>query len=128
MSTKYNTHTRDWRNTTSNYVDITQSVHASFVDVYINKFFSSYSVSYGSVDIVLAKLKHSRGVWGWLLNTYPQSLFYLTCCRRIITKCTVLKKRWSLLGKLLVDRTPDGLWVYYRYVSAHAYGFCLYFV
>ena len=84
------------KNTTTNYVDIKQNVHVSFVDntfhVYKNKFFSSYSVSYGLVDIALAKLSHSRSVWGSLLHTYPQSLLYLTCRRRIITKCTVLKK------------------------------------
>ena len=40
--------------------------------------FFSYSVSYGLVDIALAKLRHSRSVWGSLLHTYPQSLLYLT--------------------------------------------------
>ena len=29
---------------------------------------------------------------------------------------------------LLVERTLDGLWVYYRFVNAHAYGFCFDFV
>ena len=66
------------KNTTTNYVDIIQSVHASFDDktfhVYINKFFSSYSVWYGLVDIAIAKLTHSRCICGSLLHTYSQSL------------------------------------------------------
>ena len=93
---------REIENSTTNYVDIIQYVHASFVDntlhVYINKFFSSYSVSYGLVEIALAKLRHSRSVWGSLLHMYPQSLLYLTCRRKIITKCTGLKKDDACCG------------------------------
>ena len=94
MSTYYNTRIHEIKK--HHYVNIIQNVHASFVNntfhVYINNFLSSHSVSYGLVDTASAKLMHCRSVWGSIILTYPQSLFYLTCPSRIITKCTVLKK------------------------------------
>ena len=119
--------------TTTNYVDLTQSVHASFVDntfhVHINKFFSLYFVSCGLVDTALAKLRHSPSAWGSLLHKYPQSLFYLTRHRRIITKCTVLKKDDPGCGNFLWNGLPMGFeFTISMPINAHAYGFCFYFV
>ena len=71
--------------TTNNYVDITEYV-------YLFQFLSFHSVSYDLVEKAFANLRHCRSVWGSLLNTYPQSSLYLTCCRRMISKDTVLKK------------------------------------
>ena len=79
-------YTSDWKITHTNYVDITEHVHWFC-------FLPFYSVPFGLVDIALAKLGHSRSVWGAILHTYPQSfLLYLTCRTRIITKCTFFKK------------------------------------
>ena len=75
------TRTQDWEN----YVDIIEYV-------YLFRYLSFYFVSYGSVDIALMNLRHCRSVWGSLLHTYPQSVLYLSCRRRTITKCTVLQK------------------------------------
>ena len=67
------------------YDDITEYV-------YLFYFLALYIVSYSLVDIALMKLRHCCCVWGSQLNTYPQSVLYLTCCRMIITNGTVLKK------------------------------------
>ena len=37
-------------------------------------------------------------------------------------------KRWSLLWRLLVEETPDGLWVYYRYVICTCLWVFFYFI
>ena len=100
------------KNTTTNYVGIIEYVHASFVDktfhVYINKICSSYSVSYGLVVIALTKLRHSHSVWGSLFHTYPQSFLYLTCRRRTIAKCTVLKNDDPCCGNSQWNGLPMG--------------------
>ena len=104
----YRHNTRDGKIHHYHYVDITQSVHASSVDVFINKFFSSHSVSCGLVNIALAKLRHSRSVWGSLSNTYLQSLLYLTCRRMLVTTCTVLKRDDPCCGNSLWNGLPMG--------------------
>ena len=65
------------------------TIHSIYI---LTSFFSSYSVSYGLVDFALTKLRQRRIVWSSLLHTYPQSLLYPACRRKIITKCTNLKK------------------------------------
>ena len=83
------------------YDDITEYV-------YLFYFLSSNSASYSLVDIALMKLRHCRCVWGSQLNTYPQSVLYLTCCRRIITNCTVLKKDDPCCGNSQWNGLPMG--------------------
>ena len=86
--------------TTTNYVDITQSVHATFVDktfhVYLNKFFFSYSICCGSVEIAGTKLRHGRSVWGSLLHTSPTLCYILHAIGGESPNAQFLK-RWSLL-------------------------------
>ena len=65
----------------------------------MNEFFFFFFVSYVLVDLALAKLKHSPGVWVSLPHTHPLFLLYLTCRRRIVTKCTVLEKADPCCGE-----------------------------
>ena len=54
------------------------------------------------------EVKASRCVWGSQLHTYPQSVLYLACHRRIFTNCTVLKKDDPCCGNSLWNGLPMG--------------------
>ena len=82
------------------------TIHSMYIQT--SSSLSLYFVSYGFAEIAFAKLRHSRSIWGSLLHTYPQSLLYLTCHRRIITKCTVPKKNDPCCGNSHWNGLPKG--------------------
>ena len=123
--------------TTTIYFDIIKNVYASFVDstfhVYINKFLSSYSVSYGLVHKALVKSRHSRSVWGSLLHTSPSLCNILHTkggkspnaqfLKRMIPAVETLSgtdSRWPL--SLLWVYQCICLWIFFCFVSVEVEG------